>query len=493
MSALRRSIRDRCNPRACPTTWLRPSRRRRPRAPQTPVRTARLHTPRSRGRARPGAPCPATRRRSSPAHPGGSWPYRRCRGQARGRVPRRCRTTHPWRPARCVRATRTSHARARHSPARSAPGAEAHLFRGQSCRSAHSFAARLLDVGRVMGLLAFLLRPASGGVVRADLFSVRRIAGTIGVVLWGRLDLVPCPGQVHRLVVTSHTLDEARGDEHFLPEDPTARVDHEIGGPCLEAGFVHGADLSIEGLDVEAGHVQASDGLRICPKVTVHCSSRTSSRRPKKARYRCRATRRSSVVTSSPRSHCASSRARSSEKLETRRCISSSTRVLASSTEPRGSSTNRACTSFHLRSSWSRSSGAKSSPWSSASPDSGSRVTLSPCCSCEASTSGHLLLLAFVEQLFEERPIVHDRLPKVFRRCLVVLAGELDRVGFPVVLDDLRVVDRDVGDSLVELVHRISPLAHHVGDEPICFRQRPRRLVDEAGLHFAPRAEIPLA
>src|SRR5215211_9031651 len=69
----------------------------------------------------------------------------------------------------------------------------------------------------------------------------------------------------------------------------------------------------------------------------------------------------------------------------------------------------------------------------------------------------------------------------------------MNRVRGTIVLHDLRVVDGDVGDSLVELVHWISTLAHDVSDKPIRLGHRPRWLIYETGLNVAPRLEIPLA
>src|ERR1700687_4963125 len=67
----------------------------------------------------------------------------------------------------------------------------------------------------------------------------------------------------------------------------------------------------------------------------------------KKERYRCRAMRRSSVETLSPRSHCFSKPDRSLAKPSASRCITAATSLSASSTVRRGSSTKPVCTLLH--------------------------------------------------------------------------------------------------------------------------------------------------
>src|ERR1019366_6251673 len=68
---------------------------------------------------------------------------------------------------------------------------------------------------------------------------------------------------------------------------------------------------------------------------------------PKKERYRCRATRRSSVDTLSPPSHCFSKPDRSLAKPSASRCITAATSLSAPSTVRRGSSTKPFCRLLH--------------------------------------------------------------------------------------------------------------------------------------------------
>src|ERR1700734_1244734 len=55
-----------------------------------------------------------------------------------------------------------------------------------------------------------------------------------------------------------------------------------------------------------------------------------------------------------------------------------------------------------------------------------------------------------------------------------------------VALDNLRVVYRDIGRSLIEIVDGITPFAHHLGDQTIGDADGSCRVVDEAGLYLTP-------
>src|SRR5271163_2934078 len=55
-----------------------------------------------------------------------------------------------------------------------------------------------------------------------------------------------------------------------------------------------------------------------------------------------------------------------------------------------------------------------------------------------------------------------------------------------VVLDNLRMVYRDIGRSLIEIVNGITPFAHHLGYQTIGDADGSCRIVDEPGLHLAP-------
>jgi hypothetical protein len=68
-----------------------------------------------------------------------------------------------------------------------------------------------------------------------------------------------------------------------------------------------------------------------------------------------------------------------------------------------------------------------------------------------------------------------------------------DLVRVPVVVDDVRVVDGDVGGALIEVRHRVPARLHHLGDEAVGIADGTRRVVDEARLDLPPVPGEPCA
>src|SRR6185312_7893128 len=60
-------------------------------------------------------------------------------------------------------------------------------------------------------------------------------------------------------------------------------------------------------------------------------------------------------------------------------------------------------------------------------------------------------------------------------------------------LDELRVLDGDVGRPLLEVVDRIATISHDALHQVVGLRHRARRIVDEARLRRLPLLDIALA
>ncbi len=60
------------------------------------------------------------------------------------------------------------------------------------------------------------------------------------------------------------------------------------------------------------------------------------------------------------------------------------------------------------------------------------------------------------------------RVPEILRRSLATLTRAGDAVGCPKLLDELGVLDRDVGRPLLEVVHRVATIPHHALNEVVC-------------------------
>src|SRR5271165_7634835 len=81
---------------------------------------------------------------------------------------------------------------------------------------------------------------------------------------------------------------------------------------------------------------------------------------------------------------------------------------------------------------------------------------------------------------------MNERLSLLLCADIALLLREMDGVSGSVVLDDRRVVDRDVGRLLVEIVDGVTALAHNLGHEPVRVAHCARRIVDECCLHHLP-------
>src|SRR5919202_1741353 len=113
-------------------------------------------------------------------------------------------------------------------------------------------------------------------------------------------------------------------------------------------------------------------------------------------------------------------------------------------------------------------------------------------CSGNAASRGsstpHLLniLGLRLEQVLEEGPVVHHRLAQILGCGFASGLALRDRVRRPIVLDLLRMVDRNIGGPLLEIAHGIAACLHHLLHQAIGLPDGPLGVIDEPGLHRAP-------
>src|SRR5919204_263783 len=98
-----------------------------------------------------------------------------------------------------------------------------------------------------------------------------------------------------------------------------------------------------------------------------------------------------------------------------------------------------------------------------------------------------------LHELVEERAVVLHRAAQVLGRPLAHRARPRQRVTLAIVLDDARMVDRDVGRALLEVVHRVAAVAHHRLNQHVGVVHRDIRVVDELRLYAAPLGDVSLA
>src|SRR3954462_1468718 len=99
------------------------------------------------------------------------------------------------------------------------------------------------------------------------------------------------------------------------------------------------------------------------------------------------------------------------------------------------------------------------------------------CCVC-----GLCPVVVVLEKLVEQRAVMNERLTLLLGARIPVSVGEMNGVSRSVVFDNSRMIDRDVGCTLIEIVNRITALTHHLGEKSVRVVQCTRGVVDECSL-----------
>ena len=94
-----------------------------------------------------------------------------------------------------------------------------------------------------------------------------------------------------------------------------------------------------------------------------------------------------------------------------------------------------------------------------------------------------------LQEVVEEGAIVDDGLTHLLGAGLSPLPPQRQRASSAVVLDDHRMVDRQVVRAPLEIFEGVATRGHHLGDELIGFVHGTARVVDETPLHATPFAD----
>ena len=91
-----------------------------------------------------------------------------------------------------------------------------------------------------------------------------------------------------------------------------------------------------------------------------------------------------------------------------------------------------------------------------------------------------------LKQLLEQRAVMDERLTLRLGADVGPLLRQVQGMSGPIVLNNVRVIDRDVGRPPLEIVDRVTAVAHDLGHETIGVADRFRRVVDECSLYRPP-------
>jgi hypothetical protein len=93
-----------------------------------------------------------------------------------------------------------------------------------------------------------------------------------------------------------------------------------------------------------------------------------------------------------------------------------------------------------------------------------------------------------LQKFVKERPIVDDCLTHFFRAGFIALPTQRQRAGGAIVLNDHRMIHRQIVRTLIEIFEGIATRGHDLRDELIGFANGALRIVHEARLNAPPFA-----
>lgn len=96
------------------------------------------------------------------------------------------------------------------------------------------------------------------------------------------------------------------------------------------------------------------------------------------------------------------------------------------------------------------------------------------------------------DQLLKQGTVMDQGLSKVVRACLTAAVPQGDIVPGAIMLDHIRVVDRNIASPLLEVADGIATRTHHLGKERVGIVDRSLWIVDEGSLYFGPAIEEPV-
>jgi len=91
-----------------------------------------------------------------------------------------------------------------------------------------------------------------------------------------------------------------------------------------------------------------------------------------------------------------------------------------------------------------------------------------------------------IEEFGEQRVVVEHGLTQIFCARLTLGMAERDLVRGPVLAEGRRMIDRHIGEALLEVALRVAPGVHDPPDQSVGIANGDGRIVDEAHLHGLP-------
>ena len=97
------------------------------------------------------------------------------------------------------------------------------------------------------------------------------------------------------------------------------------------------------------------------------------------------------------------------------------------------------------------------------------------------------------DEFVKQRPIMNHCLTQIFRACLTPRLAKGGLVCRTVMVQNQRVVHRDVRRALLKIAHGITPRGHHIAQQLVGFGYSSARSIHESCLNSVPRLNEPRA
>jgi hypothetical protein len=102
-----------------------------------------------------------------------------------------------------------------------------------------------------------------------------------------------------------------------------------------------------------------------------------------------------------------------------------------------------------------------------------------------------LLSFAYLKHFIEKDAVMHNCFSELLGIGFAAFIARRDRLRCPVILNDGRVVDRDIGRTAFEIGHGVAALKHQLANQFVCLDDNPRGAIDEAALQGVPGVAEP--
>lgn len=94
--------------------------------------------------------------------------------------------------------------------------------------------------------------------------------------------------------------------------------------------------------------------------------------------------------------------------------------------------------------------------------------------------------LPYLEQFIEEGAVMYHRLAEFLGVGFAAFIAHRNGLRRPVMVHHGRVIDRDIGSTVLKITHRVAALLHQIANQLVRFGNNAFWVIDEAALQYIP-------